>query len=785
MPTVRALYTAMMSLSGQSDRPKTGSLTVLFALTMLLSAALLFFIQPLFTKLVLPRFGGTPAVWNTCLVFFQATLLAGYLYAHVVNTRLRVRQQVMLHAVVLLLPLATLPIAVAQDWEPPSEANPVPWLLGLLAVQVGLPFFVVSTSAPLLQSWFVRSGHAAAKDPYFLYAASNLGSLGILVAYPLVLEPSLSLRTQSLVWACGYVALIVLVLVCGTIAWCVQKREGTSGHEGATTTVPSASVTFWTRLHWTALAIVPASLMLSVTLYLTADIASIPLLWVIPLALYLLTFVLAFARWQVLPLGVMARIMPLLVIALVLLLVSEATHPVWLLMLVHLTTFFVAALVCHGELARIRPPASHLTEFYLWVSVGGVVGGLLTTLVAPLLFHSVAEYPLALVAACLLRPAPATAASVGVASSSALRFFRRVPPAYLDLLLPLALAMLTFLLVTASSYSGLSSPLRMAVAFGLPLVICYLFLFRPVRFGIGIAVLLLAAQFQTSVHGDVLHSERSFFGIHRVTLDSTGNFVQLVHGSTVHGVQRLVHPAAESALGMAGAVASDRSPEPLTYYYRSGPIGQVFSLPRIDETKPPVAIVGLGAGSLASYVAAGQQVDFYEIDPVVRRIAEDGRYFAFLKQCPGEWRVIMGDARLKLAQSADKRYGLIVIDAFNSDAVPLHLMTREALTLYLKKLAVGGVIACNVSNRYLELQPVLADLAHELGLVCLSCSDLHVTAQERQLGKAPSIWVVLASRTDDVEPLADDWRWQQLFGRPNVAPWTDDYANVLGAFKWE
>jgi spermidine synthase len=733
----------------------------LFALTLFTSAALLFFVQPLVARLLLPRLGGTPAVWNTCLVFFQALLLAGYLYAHLMTTFLALRWQVVLHAAVLLGPLAVLPIGVA-DWQAPAQGSPIPTLLALLAVSVGLPFFVVSTTAPLVQAWFARGGTVEGRDPYFLYAASNLGSLGTLMAYPLVIEQALPLQAQGVAWTGLYVVLIVLVIGCGASVW-----NAASGTPSLTlrVSVPEA-VTNTTRLRWVALAAVPASLLLSVTHHLTADIAAMPLLWVIPLALYLGSFVLVFARRQLVPPAAAARTMPLVVIALVLLLVSEATHPVWLVMLVHLATFAVICVVCHGELARTRPPPASLTEFYLWLSVGGVLGGLATALIAPLVFRSLAEYPLALVAACLLRPAPPPKQpqpAKGVATKSG----SSLSPARLDVLVPLGLGVATLALVTAADYRGLSGPAGLAVALGGPLVACYLCLFRPVRFGLAIGALLLAAQFRTGVHGQVLHAERSFFGIHRVTRDATGRSVQLVHGSTVHGVQR------------------ERQSEPLTYYHRRGPIGQVFELPQLARERPPVAVVGLGAGSLASYVSTGQSIDFYEIDPVVVRIAEDPRFFTYLQDCPGQRRTIVGDARLKLAESASGRYGLVVIDAFSSDAVPLHLMTREALALYLDKLAPGGVIACNVSSRYVELRPVLADLARDRTLVCLSRADLDVSAVDSAAGKSPSIWVILARREEDIAPLADDWQWERLPGRPTAAVWTDDYANVLSALKWE
>jgi spermidine synthase len=394
----------------------------------------------------------------------------------------------------------------------------------------------------------------------------------------------------------------------------------------------------------------------------------------------------------------------------------------------------------------------------------------LSALVAPLLFRSVAEYPLALVAACLLRPPPDVVGTVRPPRNFP---FRTPPiaPAHWDIFLPVMLGLVTLGLVMASNQAGLAGPMGIAVAFSVPLVICYLFLFRPVRFGLGIAAVLFAAQFRDGVHGKLLYAERSFFGVHRVTVDATGEFVQLVHGSTVHGMQR--------------RDTQDFAPEPLTYYHRSGPIGQVFALPRFNEARPRVAVVGLGAGSLASYAARGQELDFYEIDAAVQRIAEDDRFFTFLKRCPGKYQIILGDARLKLAQSESGRYGLIVIDAFSSDAVPVHLLTREALGMYLDKLEASGLIACNVSSRYLELRPVLANLAAERHLVCLARADIELSPQERLAGKSPSIWVVLARQREDLGPLTSDPRWQRLPGQPDAAVWADDYANVLSTLKWE
>jgi hypothetical protein len=751
-----------------------------YAATLLVSAALLFLLQPLSSKLVLPRFGGAPAVWSVCMLFFQGLLLAGYLYAHWVTARLSLRAQVILHALVMLVPLGSLPIASAQ-WEAPAEVNPVPWLLALLATSFGAPFWVVSTTTPLLQSWFARLGRHGG-DPYPLYAASNAGSLFGLLAYPLVLEPLLPLSMHGWVWSCGYVVLLVLVGLCGAGLWRLSPAdppETTVSAAKPASTAAAPKATWLERLHWIALAFAPSSLMLSVTLHLTSDVAPIPLLWVIPLALYLLTFVMAFGNWQILPPARAARAMPLFVIALAVVMISEATEPVWLLMLVHLAAFWIVALVCHGELARRRPPPMRLTEFYLCLSVGGILGGVFSALVAPLVFRSVAEYPLVLVLACALRPAPneqETTQRKPVGASDAPAALP-APARLLDWLLPAGLGLVTYLLLWASEQAEIEGPALLAVAFGLPTLVCYLFLFRPLRFALGIGALLVVGLLRTGVHGEVLYAERSFFGIHRVTVHPNGRFVELVHGNTLHGKQRL-----DSSAGGAGRIRPGPA-EPLTYYHRSGPIGQVMRLPKLVENRPSVAVVGLGTGSLAAYAMPGQQYDFYEIDPAVQRIAEEGRYFTFLKECRGKYRILLGDARLKLKGADDSRYGLIVIDAFSSDSVPLHLITREALTLYLRKLAPDGLLAFHVSNRYLDLAPVLGDLAGDLGLVCVVRHDLGITNEEAQAGKVPSSWVVIAQLAEDVEPLVAHGGWRPQPARPGRRIWTDDYSHVLGAFK--
>lgn len=733
---------------------------IVYAITIFLSATLLFLVQPMFARMVLPLLGGAPAVWNTAMVFYQAALLAGYAYAHVTTAWLGVRRQVAVHLVVLLLPLLVLPIGLPHGWTPPSHDNPIPWLLALLLVAVGLPFFVVSTSAPLLQRWFALTGHRAAADPYFLYAASNLGSMLALLSYPSLVEPYLRIPEQSRLWAAGYAALAVFTAGCGAFVW--RSLRGAPGPAVAgASDAPAAdtetSPTAGRRLRWVLLSFVPSSLMLSVTTYLSTDIAAIPLLWVIPLAIYLLTFILVFARRPPIPHGLVVELLPIVMLPLVMVLASRATGPLALVLPVHPLALFVVAMVCHGELARERPSPRHLTGFYLWMSVGGVLGGVFTALVAPLVFTTVLEYPITLVLGCLLVRRPKAASS-----SPAQRV--------LDVGLPIGLGLLGVGLVrvvqagdpeTARAYIG--------AVFGLLVLLCFAFSRRPVRFGLGIAAVLLAALFYRGEEGRLLYAERSFFGINRVTLDDSGRYHFLLHGTTLHGMQSL-EPA--------------RRREPLAYFYSSGPLGQVFAAYRGPHARRSVAVVGLGAGSIACHAEPGQRWIFYEIDPAVERIARDARYFTFLRDCVPGVQVLLGDARFRLAGAPAAAYDLLILDAYSSDAPPLHLITREALTLYLEKLAAGGILIFNISNRHMDFEPVLARLARDAGLVAVSQDDAFVSDEEYVRGKRPSQWVVMARQARDLAPLAGNSRWKRARLDPGATLWTDDFAALVRTFRW-
>ena len=696
-----------------------------------LAAALVFLVQPLAAKMLLPRFGGTPAVWAVSLVFFQAVLLAGYTFAHLSLRFLPLRAQPLLQLGVLAAPLALLPIVIPDAAT--AGDRPTLGLLGALAVAVGAPFFAVTTASPVLQRWFAASGHGAGADPYFLYAASNAGSLIGLLAYPLVLEPTLTLGEQSRLWLLGYGVFVALAAVCA-----IRVVAITPAGTRAVRRALGQPIPWQTRARWVAMAAIPSSLILGTTSHLSTSIASVPLLWVIPLAIYLLSFVLAFARRSPFSLQVLrwAVVGSTLLVAASLLRVVPL--PIAALVVIHCGNLLAVALLVHRRLALERPAVDRLTEFYLLLSLGGVVGGAFNALAAPVLFDSIAEYPIALVLALLVLPGP----------RSPLRDL--VPGALFFVALIAALAVAAGLGTTA-----------VRIALGAAIVAVALFAARPLRLAIGVGALLVPVTFL----GQSLHAERTFFGVLHVSQGEHREHV-LMHGITIHGYQRF---------------GPGRRDDPLSYYTREGPIGQVFAArrARLDE----VAVIGLGAGSIAAYGRAGDRYTFYEIDPAVARIASDRRLFTFLADSKADVRIIVGDGRLELGRARPRVHDLIVLDAFSSDAVPVHLLTRQAVDLYLRKLAPGGIVALHISNMHLDLEPVVAGVARSLGLAGLSQSHAVTRAQQEQ-GATPSQWVVLARDKSAFGGLARDSRWHALSADEDQPVWTDEYSNVLGVIDW-
>jgi hypothetical protein len=674
-----------------------------------------------------------------------------------------------------LVPLATLlalgyytqPILIQPSSGSPSSsnANPALVLLGILARSTALPLFVVSATAPLLQSWFALTGHSRARDPYFLYAASNCGSLLALLGYPFVIEPSLGLTAQSRAWRIGFLVLAVLVLACGFTARRLSRSHPAAEETPETDIEPEATrlgadpiaraAPLAQRLWWLVLVFVPSSWLLGVTTYLTTDLASVPLLWTIPLALYLLSFAIAFARSGQVMVRIARRTLPYVVVPLVLVMSAGFGNVVWIPL--HLLAFFTGSLACHGALAESRPPARLLSTFYVTIAVGGLLGGIANALIAPMLFSRVVEYPLAVVLACLVAP--------GIKARSKERTLRQRLG---DLLLPLVV----FLLVAfvATNQWGLADKVLGAIgviiAAGLGAFACWKAHTRRLRFALTMAAVLAGTGLSQGVVGRLIYINRTFFGVLRVTVDSRQAAHLLFQSSTLHGQQSL-DPALRR--------------EPSTYFTRSGPIGQLFEAlePRLSQPGSRVAIVGLGAGSLAAYARSGQRWTFYEIDPAVERVARDSQLFTYLQDCRADLlEVVLGDARLRLRQAPDHGFRLIMLDAFSSDAVPVHLLSREAIRLYRSKLADGGLLVFNLSNRYLDLDPLIGHQAEAAGLICRIRYDLEVSRKEMRAGKHPSIWAVIASTEADLGQLADDPRWRLPVRRPGSVVWTDDYSNV-------
>jgi SAM-dependent methyltransferase len=788
----------------------------LFAAAIFLSAALLFLVQPMTGKVLLPLLGGSPAVWNTCMVFFQGILLLGYLYAHLVGTYLRPRYQPFLHAAFVLIAAAYL--LFTPEVGEPGDA-PTRWLIQTLLALVGLPFLAVSTTGPLLQRWFSRTDHPAAKDPYFLYAASNAGSLLGLLAYPTLLETTLTRDEQRNLWTIGFWLLVPLIVACGVVLARRERAEGTSASESSTPRPSELKpITPARRARWVILAAVPSSLMLGVTQHISTDIAAIPLLWIGPLIIYLLSFIVAFSPRLALTGRLWGRIMPFTIIAALLAFLSAAQHPILLLVALHLCVFLVAAMMCHTLLAEDRPAPTHLTSFYLCMSLGGVVGGSLNALVAPMVFNSILEYPLIIGAACLLRPqlwdelaqlstrgrVIAGSVSVIVAIVIAIIILNVDAAATSGVLTSTAIARLG-----ASVGIGNETLINIFRA-GVPtLAIAIMLLGRgSLRFALA-ATLALAVSTTIGAGGVVLYTARTFFGVNEVVTTRTGSYNQLTHGTTLHGLQFRTdrelppgspHPDADFRYrllfgrGNAALPLEERRKYlhliPTTYYYPTGPIGDVMRELTDSDRFDTVALIGLGTGSLLAYARPNSTMHVYEIDPAVVQIAREPALFRYIYDAQRDPTVRVastpepGDGRLDIAKNEDAFYRLIVIDAFTSDAVPIHLITSEAVETYLRVLKQDGMIAFHVSSRYFDLVPVLGALAKAHNLQIRVGNDARdPTPQEQIEAKKQSTWVVLARTPEALGSLARNSLWENRVHRASDPLWTDDFANPMGVFR--
>lgn len=745
----------------------------LFACTVFLNAFLLFSVQPLIARMILPTFGGAGQVWIVCMLFFQLALLGGYAYAdHLIRNRYA-RVLGFCHLAAVALMGLLLPFDAAAFRSDAWGLEPSLAVFLLLSLTVGGPFLVLSAGSSLLQAWYHATGPSSGASPYALYAASNAGSLLALLGYPLLFEARWSLHDQSLIWSRGYALLLLLLLLCWAV---LRKRQGgmLAGEKVPLDRSELQGRERWRRRGiWMLLAALPSSLLLGTTLQVTEDLGAVPLFWVLPFALYLLTYVLAYlpgagereGRWRGKLEGLEA-LGCLVVLALPLLFAERA---LWMLFL-HVGTFFVVALRCHMSLSRLRPEPETLTTYYLFLAAGGALGGLFNGIVAPWLFDGLAEYPIVLVLALAARklhdPERGEKAE-GKKGSGRSKKRRRSPatgkPAPSShptvWFVPFGILASTLALWGYHLGTGILRP-ALIVSFA----VAWIYRKRSYHL-VGIVALWAFAIYYSFGSPAILHRCRSFFGAHTLVARAGARRYDLIHGNTVHGSQW--------AEGEARRV-------PLTYYHPTGPFGEIMQSPPSARPDLKVGVVGLGNGSMAAYGRSGQSYNFFEIDPLVVEMARSPRWFDFLARSEAAIRVVVGDGRISLGKEEKASYDVLVLDAFSSDSVPVHLLTREAFELYLSCLRREGILLVNVSNRHLDFSPLLAGAAMDLGCSMRAAAEDWIDPKEEAFGKLPSTWVIWARQ----ESVLRDWirdskRWEKPRPRAGVLAWTDDHVDLL------
>ena len=731
---------------------QTRHIVLLIAPTIFLSAFLLFCSEPMVGKMMLPLLGGAAAVWITCLLFFQLMLLAGYLYAHVLESYANVRAQMLAHACLMMLAIIFLPMHFATGPDAAASSNPTLWLLGQLIKSVGIPFGVVSTTAPLLQNWLSKTGTTSGRDPYFLYAVSNAGSLLALLAYPFLIEPRLGVRLQSESWFAAYAVLVLMVFGGATVVW---KHLG----EGETLTrrdLGTAALPPRERVYWLAAAFVPSALMLAVTNHLLLNLASAPFLWVMPLATYLITFMIAFGRRFRLSHMTLSRIVPVILLVLfpfVAASKSVSADRLWYVLGSHLFLLFGGALLCHTALASRRPDTRHLTEFYFWVALGGALGGIFTALIAPFMFNTVVEYPLLVAMIAFFRQTRDPEQKI--------KLFDLLFPAVLGLLVAAAWYGLKWAMV------DITDDWKTALAIDAVLVlVAYLFRNRRFRFALAMVVLIFGYRLALPTFLDsdyqVVYIARDFFGIKKVVYEVESNMRKLLHGDTLHGLE-----SQDPAL----------SGKPISYYHETGPAGDVMKMLN-DRPDQHIGVVGLGTGSMAGWARPNRRVTFFDIDPQIQDIAL--YFFTFLRRCDKNCDIVIGDGRLAIEKARDGEFDVLLLDAFASDSIPAHLVSREAVQIYLQKLKPNGLILFHVSNRYMNVEGLVSALILDASLQGLVRYD----DDEEPTGKTSSDYVIAARHREDIETLEQKDGWTPVEKPSNIQPWTDDYSNMLSIIRW-
>ncbi|HNW18742.1 MAG TPA: fused MFS/spermidine synthase, partial [Sphingorhabdus lacus] len=696
--------------------------------------------------------GGAPAVWNSAMLVYQALLLAGYAYAHRL-TQTSPRRQAIIHIILFAVAILWLPIGLA-NLQPPADGSPIFWVPWLLIASIGPLFFVVAAQAPLMQRWYSMSGNQG--EPYALYAASNIGSFGGLIAYPILVEPFTTLQSQKWIWSGIYLALMALVGICAIQIWRTAGANTTPTEAAAN----EAPIGWRRRLYWIILAAVPSGLMLSTTSHLTTDLMAMPLIWVIPLGIYLLSFSVAFADNQK-PAYWISRFAPIVLI------VSAAfVFVVWGKAAIggltaSLSLLFIVAVALHNEMYRTRPAPAQLTSFYLMMSVGGVLGGFFCAIVAPLLFDWTWEHPILILMAAALLPA-----------IPLLRLNEN------DKRLPLIMVVIGMIALALGLFGGISEPVESSFT---------KILLAATIMTLGIAVagfripFLLAVAGLLTINGGWYSVQqsldgvrmRSYFGTYTVNASESGRVRWLNHGTTMHGMQLLDDPT-----------------RPISYYPDTSGVGiAMLNAPRLYGPEASIGVVGLGTGTLACYRRPGQYWQFFEIDPLVIEIARERKIFSFLEKCAPDVPITLGDARLTLAAVPEGKFDILALDAFSSDSIPLHLLTKEAFATYRKALKPDGILLVHISNRYIDLNPVVAAEAKANGWSAALRHD-SPTEQLINRGNRASQWIALsrdpaklAELTGKIDKVKSRYynseQWLQLDAPGKTSPWTDDYASVL------
>ncbi len=795
-------------------------MVLIFTLTVFLSACLLFSVQPMVAKTLLPVFGGGSSVWTTCMLFYQSLLLLGYLYAHILMTRFGRVPQMIIHTSVLVLALVAGIMFDTPEAPPTASTFPVPWLIGQLLLVSGLPFFAISSAGPLIQGWFARTGHHRANDPYFLYAASNTGSLIGLLAYPLVFEPNMGVSSQREIWLIGFGIFTVLALFAASRTKGktsvklspkeakrqrkLEKRKEQELEARAPMVTPTPesdehaphindAITWKRRLYWIYLAFVPSSILLGVTSYITTDVVSLPLLWVLPLALYLITMIIAFSSLVERAVKDFTRPMVILVIgAMVLIMANElnAEGPMALIVIVELLLLFSIGVVCHGRLSLDRPDARHLTEFYLLMSVGGALGGMFNGIFAPLVFNTNLEYPIALVLAVAVLPWSRDLIDMSIEKAKRIKLTRRIVLPSIALVYVMGMGffgqdLAAFIDELLNGQSEGPQPVNMtlvALMSAVPPLLVYLTWKDGLACALTLLVPMIAIQYTTATDSRTIHRKRTFYGIHEVTRqnlydafnDRWVNIHVIHHGTTIHGIQYN---------------EPDLELEPLGYYHFEGPCGMIMNT--IKSMRPEgarIGIMGLGSGAIAAHGREQEEIVFFEIDPEVEAIARDPELFTFLEKAPADIEVRLGDGRKLIEDSeemGEEKFDLIHADAFSSDSIPTHLLTVEAINLYFDRLEDDGMVVLHISNRYLDLMPLVFELAVQTTPYAPLVAIDNNVPDEQKMYRFASVWVVLTRNPETAGRLLDAGMESYVIDpEDRIRVWTDDYSNIISLINW-